>query len=89
MSGSCASGDGFGLYAVRWEPGRITWSADGVPYHSVTPADVPGPWVFDHDFYLLLNVAVGGRYSAPPPAGERFPRTMLVDHVRVYERELG
>jgi beta-glucanase (GH16 family) len=75
--------DDFHDYAVRWEPGRISWLLDGRSYHQVRPADLPGPWVFDHDFYLLLNVAVGGRFSVPPPADLAFPRTMLVDWISV------
>jgi beta-glucanase (GH16 family) len=87
VSGACSlEGDGFHLYAVHWTPDRIIWYADGQPYHVLTRKDLPGPWVFDHDFYLLLNVAVGGRYSVTPPEDERFPRTMLVDYVRVYQR---
>jgi beta-glucanase (GH16 family) len=76
------SGD-FHEYAVRWEPGRIRWLFDGHPYHQVTPADLPGPWVFDHDFYLLLNVAVGGAFSVPPADDLALPRAMLVDRIRV------
>ena len=74
---------GFHDYAVRWRPGHIQWLLDGRPYHAVTPDDLPGPWVFAHDFYLLLNVAVGGAFSVPPEDGV-LPRTMLVDHIRVY-----
>ncbi len=87
VTGSCDAGvdlaDDFHDYAVRWEPGRISWLLDGHLYHEVAPADLPGPWVFDHDFYLLLNVAVGGRFSVPPPADLAFPRTMLVDRISV------
>jgi beta-glucanase (GH16 family) len=74
--------DDFHDYAVRWEPESVTWLFDGTPYHRVTPADLPGPWRFEHDFYLLLNVAVGGSFSVPPDATD-FPRTMLVDSVTV------
>jgi beta-glucanase (GH16 family) len=74
--------DDFHDYAVRWAPDRIEWLLDGEEYHRVTPDDVPGPWVFDHEFYLLLNVAVGGDLSVPPDE-KVFARTMLVDHVRV------
>ena len=73
-------------YAVRWRPGHIAWLLDGQPYHAVTPDDLPGPWVFEHDFYLLLNVAVGGTFSVPPD-DDALPRTMLVDHIRVYASE--
>jgi beta-glucanase (GH16 family) len=84
--GTRAGGDlseGFHDYAVHWEPDRVTWLLDGVPYHAVTPADLPGPWVFDHAFYLLLNVAVGGAMSVPPADDLELPRSMLVDSVRV------
>lgn len=76
---------GFHVYSVCWEPGRIRWYAGQALYHTVTPADLQGhPWVFDHDFYLLINVAVGGRFSAAPDASTAFPKAMLIDYIRVY-----
>jgi beta-glucanase (GH16 family) len=77
--------DGFHEYWVCWEPDSIRWYADQAHYHTVTPAGLHGRrWVFDHDFYLLVNVAVGGRPSQPPGRSTTFPRTMLVDYIRVY-----
>ena len=77
--------DDFHLYSVCWEPERIRWYADHTLYHTVTRADLRGnPWVFDHDFYLLINVAVGGRFSERPSQSTHFPQAMLVDHIRVY-----
>jgi beta-glucanase (GH16 family) len=77
--------DDFHVYAVSWELDRIRWYADHTLYHTVTPADLQGnPWVFDHGFYLLINVAVGGRFSAPPDPSAAFPQTMLIDYIRVY-----
>ncbi|HEX6717425.1 MAG TPA: hypothetical protein VF088_09955, partial [Pyrinomonadaceae bacterium] len=43
-------------------------------------------WVFDHPFFLILNVAVGGTWPGSPDATTVFPQTMLVDYVRVYQR---
>jgi beta-glucanase (GH16 family) len=40
--------------------------------------------VFDHPFFLLLNVAVGGGWPGDPNGATTFPQTMLVDYVRVY-----
>ena len=78
-------GSDFQVYSVGWEPGRIRWYVDGKLYHSVTPADLGrGSWVFDHDFFLLLNVAVGGVASRPPDGTTSFPQVMLVDYVRSY-----
>jgi beta-glucanase (GH16 family) len=76
---------GFHVYSACWEPDRLRWYADQTVYHAVTPADLhPGPWVFDHDFYLLINVAVGGRFSRNPDQSTAFPQAMLVDYIRVY-----
>jgi beta-glucanase (GH16 family) len=75
----------FHVYSVCWEPGRIRWYADQTLYHTVTPASLHGgPWVFDHDFYFLINVAVGGRFSQHPERSTPFPQAMLIDYIRVY-----
>ena len=44
-----------------------------------------GPWVFDHEFYIILNLAVGGDWPGPVDASTPFPAQMLVDYVRVYQ----
>jgi beta-glucanase (GH16 family) len=77
---------GFHTYAVEWDEASITWFVDGFAYHRVTPADLPrgADWVFDHPFFILLNVAVGGNWPGPPDETTVFPQTMLVDYVRVY-----
>jgi beta-glucanase (GH16 family) len=52
--------DEFHIYTVCWEPQRIRWYLDDDLYATVTPASLrPRPWVFDHDFFLLVNVAAG------------------------------
>jgi beta-glucanase (GH16 family) len=81
-------GDDFHVYSVQWEPDRIRWYFDDELYGTVTPADLRGkPWVFDHDFFLLLNVAVGGTFSQRPDDTLDLPQSMLVDYVRVYAPE--
>jgi beta-glucanase (GH16 family) len=73
------------VYSVVWEPGRIRWYLDDRHYATVTPADLGGqPWVFDHDFFLLVNLAVGGNPSVTPGPSVRFPQRLLVDYIRVY-----
>lgn len=53
--------------------------------HEATPADIaPNDWVYDHEFYLLLNLAVGGNFGGPVAADTAFPASMLVDYVRVF-----
>jgi beta-glucanase (GH16 family) len=51
----------------------------------VTPRNVRRkPWVFDHDFFLVINVAVGGTWPGNPDPSLTFPRTMLIDYIRHY-----
>ena len=75
---------GFHTFAIEWRDAEITWFVDDTAYHRVGRDDVPGPWVFDQPFFLLLNVAVGGGWVGPPDASTTFPQTMLVDWVRLY-----
>lgn len=64
---------------------RIRWYLDDALYGTVTPGDLRGkPWVFDHDFFLLINVAVGGTFSDSPDISVTLPQTMLIDYIRVY-----
>ncbi|MEW2045174.1 glycoside hydrolase family 16 protein [Streptomyces sp. NPDC005476] len=76
----------FHTYAIDKQPHRITWSVDGKPYFTLTPAKLPAPgdWVFEQDMHLLLNVAVGGDWPGPPDASTPSPATMTVDYVRFY-----
>jgi beta-glucanase (GH16 family) len=78
----------FHVYAVEWDEDAIVWSVDGVPFHRVFPTSLPpgGRWAFDHPFFIILNVAVGGSYVGAPDDSTPLPQQMLVDHVRVYER---
>jgi beta-glucanase (GH16 family) len=88
LPGGEALADGFHVFAVEWEPAIVRFSIDGSLYETRTPADLkPGQvWVFDHRFFMLLNVAVGGDWPGSPDASTVFPQTMLVDYVRVYRR---
>jgi beta-glucanase (GH16 family) len=42
-------------------------------------------WVFDHPFYVILNLAVGGDWPGDPDSATVFPGRLLVDYVRVYQ----
>lgn len=75
----------FHVFAIEWAADRVDWFVDDSLYHSVQSTEVPGAWAFDHPFYIILNVAVGGGWVGPPNAFTTFPQTMLIDWVRVYE----
>jgi beta-glucanase (GH16 family) len=86
--GGARVADDFHVFAVEWEPSAVRWFVDGQLYQTRTPADLPAGqrWVFDHPFFMILNVAVGGSWPGNPDATSVFPQTMLVDYVRVYQR---
>ncbi len=86
-----AFADDFHVYAVEWEPNTLRFYVDDHLYQTLTPADLPAgtKWVYDHPFFILLNVAVGGPWGGIPDASSVYPQTMLVDYVRVYKRGDG
>jgi len=75
----------FHLYAVEWSPTAITFYVDSVAYQTITAASLPsgGQWVFNHPFFIILNLAIGGPVGGS--VGATFPQQMLVDYVRVYK----
>lgn len=75
----------FHLFAIEWGESYINYYVDDALYFRVEPEDVPGEWVYDQPFYILLNLAVGGNYVGFPTSQTPFPQTMLVDYVRVYK----
>jgi len=81
--------DDFHLYAVEWEPGVVRFYVDANLYATVTQSQWPagGAWVFDHPFFIILNVAVGGNWPGSPDNTTVFPQQMLVDYVRVYTKK--
>jgi beta-glucanase (GH16 family) len=78
----------FHTYTVEWDPERVVWKVDDEVFFTATPSDLPEgtDWVYDHNFFIILNLAVGGNYVGFPNGATTFPQTMLVDYVRVYER---
>jgi beta-glucanase (GH16 family) len=79
-------GDGFHTYAVEWSAAAIKFYVDDVLYETQTPASATNrTWEFDHPFFILLNVAVGGQFPGAPDSTTTFPQTMKVDWVRVYQ----
>ena len=50
-------------YAIDWLPDQIDWYVDGVLFGSQPKVD--RDWVFDHEFYLVMNLAMGGNLGGP------------------------
>ena len=71
----------FHLYKVEWTAAAIKIYVDDVLFHTVVNSTaIP----FNHDFFLILNLAMGGTFGgAVDPAFTN--ATMEVDYVRVYQ----
>jgi beta-glucanase (GH16 family) len=81
--------DDFHLFAVEWDPVRVSFFVDGQRFRTFTADGVLASgkaWVYDHPFFVILNVAVGGNFVGAPSAQTLFPQTMTVDYVRVSRR---
>jgi beta-glucanase (GH16 family) len=78
---------GYHLYAVEWAPKDIKFFFDDHLIVERTPADLPPgtQWVYDHPFFIILNLAVGGSWPGNPDETTTSPQKMLVDYVRVYQ----
>ena len=81
--------DDFHVFAVEWDHDSISFFVDQDLYVRRTRADLKRgwKWVFDKPYFLILNLAIGGDWPGDPDATTVFPKTMLVDYVRVYERQ--
>ena len=86
LSGGAKLGDAFHTYAIEWTSSQVTFYVDDMLYETQTKAAATGrTWEFDHPFFILLNVAVGGTWPGSPDSTTTFPQTMKVDWVRVYQ----
>ena len=80
--------DDLHTFAVQVDPGRVSFWFDDVRVHDLTAGDLPdgAAWPFDKEFFLILNLAVGGTFGGNPDATTVFPASLLIDEVRVLER---
>jgi beta-glucanase (GH16 family) len=80
--------DRYHVYGFEWLPRRMRWFVDGKLMWEKTTWISPDPRrpraPFDTPFYLILNMAIGGKWPHPPTDATRYPLNLAVDYVRVY-----
>jgi len=80
-------GQKFASQSFWWSSAKTSGSQGAKP---TSEADLnPWPAPFDRPFYLILNVAVGGKFPGNPDKTTPFPAEMLIDHIRVYDNPAG
>jgi beta-glucanase (GH16 family) len=84
----------FHVYAVEWTEREIRGYVDDTRYFTFenerrTDEDATHmEWPFDQPFHLLLNIAVGGNWGGAEGVDNTiWPQQLVVDYVRVYQRE--
>ena len=75
------------IFDVEWDTDKIDFFVDGYLYQRILKSTVTkkGEWVYDHPFFLILNIAVGGNFAGFPTSETPFPQKMTIDYVRAYE----
>lgn len=88
LSGGAQFSQAYHTFGLLWTSSAVTEYVDGVQYQT-HPSSSPG-WVFNHPFYFILNLAVGGIPPGDVVKGTTvFPQYLDVDYVRVYEPGSG
>jgi beta-glucanase (GH16 family) len=77
--------DNFHTYELEWDANSITWLVDGQKFatQSITSEEFAA---FHKDFFIILNIAVGGSFAGRPDATSNFPQYMYIDWIRVYQK---
>lgn len=80
-------GKQFAAQSFWWSSSKVAANKGAQPAREEDLNAWPAP--FDQPFYLVMNVAVGGKFLGNPDNTTLFPAEMLVDYVRVYEKVGG
>jgi len=82
--------DDFHTFAVEWDSLHVQFFVDDTAHYRVTNVGIQqyGRSVLNQSFFLILNLAVGGKFDGDPQSDAILPATMLVDYVRVYRAEV-
>jgi beta-glucanase (GH16 family) len=76
----------FHNYWIEWDASLVKWFVDGVKYHEINIAGgINGTGEFSNNFFILLNLAIGGNWPGFTVDNNAFPANMYVDYVRVYQ----
>lgn len=76
--------DTFHVFSIEWNENEIVWYVDGNQYN-VIDITTDGLSEFQEEFFILLNVAVGGDWPGSPNSSTEFSQKMYIDYVRVYQ----
>ena len=76
--------DDFHVFEIEWDAQRIIGRIDNITYFTKL-VDVDTMSEFLNDFYLLINIAVGGGFGGTPSEETPWPQSMFIDWIRAYQ----
>ena len=79
--------ESFHVYAIEWFEDLIDFYVDDDKYFSFQNEGTGWEvWPFDQEFYLIINLAIGGSWGGMGGVDEDiFPQQYYIDYVRVYQ----
>ena len=78
--------DAFHIFKLEWDETKIAWFVDGQQFASM-PISTDELSEFREEFFILLNIAVGGKHAGRPDSTTTFPQLMYIDWIRVYKKK--
>lgn len=80
--------DRFHVFSLVWERNQLWFYVDDILFYDFTSQDTQGqPYPFNEPSFFIFNVAIGGQWPGNPDATTVFPQLMVVDYIRVFEKE--
>ena len=86
LSGDETLASNFHVFSIEWDNSAITWYIDDVQYHVMAINNTASLAAFQKEFFLIFNIAVGGKWPGSPNSSTVFPQRMVVDYVRVFQK---
>ncbi len=78
--------DQFHVFSLEWKQDQIKWLVDGNVFSTVNKADLgSNNYPFNEEFFVIINLAVGGNWPGNPDATTTFPQWLIVDYIRIYQ----
>jgi len=75
----------FHVFSIVWVKDQIQWFVDDELYSTITKNDVNVNYPFNDPHFFIFNIAIGGNWPGSPDANTVFPKSMVVDFVRVFQ----
>jgi len=86
LEGSETYHNRYHVFSLLWSETQLEWLVDDQSYLKFDITNAADLAAFRKKFFLIFNVAVGGNWPGYPTAETQFPQYMLVDYVRVFEK---